>query len=101
MGLGRRQLWRLPREEAPSTWCAGEHQSSFIVSRDNLYFRNPEFGAEAKKELTELSGNADIHLHILDMSKPKDIIKFAKEFKEENERLDVLINNAGCMVNKR
>merc|ERR1711892_1173060 len=30
-----------------------------------------------------------------------DIIKFAKEFKEENERLDVLINNAGCMVNKR
>ena len=35
------------------------------------------------------------------MSKPKDIIKFAKEFKEENERLDVLINNAGCMVNKR
>jgi len=67
----------------------------------HMVCRNPEFGAEAKKELTELSDNADIHLHILDMSKPKDIIKFAKEFKEENTKLDVLINNAGCMVNKR
>ena len=35
------------------------------------------------------------------MSKPRDIAKFIKEFKEGNEKLDVLINNAGCMVNTR
>merc|ERR1719318_2525168 len=59
------------------------------------------YGAEARKELAELSENSGIHLHIVDMSKPRDIAKFIKEFKEGNEKLDVLINNAGCMVNTR
>ena len=63
--------------------------------------RNPEYGAEARKELAELSENTGIHLHIVDMSKPRDIAKFIKEFEGRNEKLDVLINNAGCMVNKR
>ena len=35
------------------------------------------------------------------MSKPRDVTKFVKKFKDENKKLDVLINNAGCMVNKR
>ena len=35
------------------------------------------------------------------MSKPKDVTKFVTTFKKENKKLDVLINNAGCMVNKR
>ena len=63
--------------------------------------RNPEYGAEARKELVDLSENSGIHLHIVDMSKPRDIVKFIKEFEEGNEKLDVLINNAGCMVNQR
>jgi len=67
----------------------------------HMVCRNPEYGAEARKELAELSENSGIHLHIVDMSKPRDIAKFIKEFKEGNEKLDVLINNAGCMVNTR
>lgn len=70
-----------------------------------------------------------MHLHQLDMSKPRDIFKFAKSFRESGKVLDVLvrllrytylahfqhdivclskyhslnfqINNAGCMVNTR
>ncbi|XP_042305757.1 dehydrogenase/reductase SDR family member 12 [Sceloporus undulatus] len=34
------------------------------------------------------------------MSDPKGIWKFAEQFKNEH-RLNVLINNAGCMINKR
>eukprot|EP00092_Neocalanus_flemingeri_P015866 GFUD01017176.1.p1 GENE.GFUD01017176.1~~GFUD01017176.1.p1 ORF type:complete len:323 (-),score=104.13 GFUD01017176.1:146-1114(-) len=68
----------------------------------HMVCRNPEYGAEAKKELTELSDNkSSIHLHILDMSRPGDIVKFVRQFEQENQKLDVLINNAGCMVNKR
>ncbi|XP_024053051.3 dehydrogenase/reductase SDR family member 12 [Terrapene carolina triunguis] len=42
----------------------------------------------------------NIFLHILDMSNPKGIWEFAEKFKTEH-KLNVLINNAGCMVNKR
>merc|ERR1719323_966325 len=44
--------------------------------------------------MIETSGNNNVHLHILDL-------KFAKKFSEENAKLDVLVNNAGCMVNTR
>ena len=47
------------------------------------------------------SGNSEIFLHILDMSKPKDVTGFVKKFSSSNSSLDVLINNAGCMVNTR
>lgn len=67
----------------------------------HMVCRNPEYGEEAKKELRKLSDNSEIYLHILDMSKPRDVTKFVKKFNDENERLDVLINNAGCMVNTR
>ncbi|XP_072832302.1 dehydrogenase/reductase SDR family member 12 isoform X4 [Vicugna pacos] len=42
----------------------------------------------------------NIFLHIVDLSDPKAIWKFVENFKQEHT-LHVLINNAGCMVNKR
>uniref|UniRef100_A0A8C2S9V0 Dehydrogenase/reductase 12 n=1 Tax=Capra hircus TaxID=9925 RepID=A0A8C2S9V0_CAPHI len=42
----------------------------------------------------------NIFLHIVDLSVPKSIWKFVENFKQEHT-LNVLINNAGCMVNKR
>lgn len=33
----------------------------------------------------------DVHLHQLDMSKPRDIFKFAKSFRESGKVLDVLV----------
>ncbi len=64
----------------------------------HMVCRNPDYADEAKKEIVEQSKNDNIHIHILDMSDPKAVFKFANEFEEP---LDVLVNNAGCMVNNR
>uniref|UniRef100_A0A6J0T8C3 Dehydrogenase/reductase SDR family member 12 isoform X3 n=1 Tax=Pogona vitticeps TaxID=103695 RepID=A0A6J0T8C3_9SAUR len=66
----------------------------------HLVCRNKDRAEEAKKEITTETGNQNIFVHILDMSNPKRIWEFAEQFKNEH-RLNVLINNAGCMVNKR
>ena len=57
--------------------------------------RNPQYAEEARSELVEETGNENIHVHILDLSKPKDVITFARKFSEQEEKLDVLVNNAG------
>ena len=67
----------------------------------HMVCRNPETAGEARKELMEVSGNSNYHLHILDMSQPRDVNSFVKKFTSDNSKLDVLINNAGCMVNQR
>ena len=82
----------------------GKQTALEIVKRGgtvHMVCRNPQTGEEAKQEMIETSGNSNIHLHILDLSKPTDVLKFAKKFSEENPKLDVLVNNAGCMVNTR
>ncbi|KAM4700743.1 dehydrogenase/reductase SDR family member 12 [Discoglossus pictus] len=66
----------------------------------HLVCRNKERAEEAKNEIIASSGNQNISVHLLDMSSPKAIWEFAEKFKSEN-KLHVLINNAGCMVNKR
>ncbi len=59
-----------------------------------------------------------IQLHLLDISKPRDVIKFADDFVKSDQPLDVLVrctfemplcklainvqvNNAGAMINQR
>jgi len=82
----------------------GKQTALEIVKRGgtvHMVCRNPSTGEEAKQELIETTGNNDVHLHILDLSKPTDVLKFARKFSEENSKLDVLVNNAGCMVNTR
>ncbi|XP_021572253.1 dehydrogenase/reductase SDR family member 12 [Carlito syrichta] len=54
----------------------------------------------ARGELIRESGNQNIFLQIVDLSDPKKIWKFVDNFKQEH-KLNVLINNVGCMVNKR
>ncbi|CAD5116592.1 DgyrCDS5468 [Dimorphilus gyrociliatus] len=63
-----------------------------------LVCRNKERGEEAQRDIIEVTNNNNVHLRILDISNIKEVIKFAKEFCENNERLDVLVNNAGCML---
>lgn len=42
-----------------------------------------------------------VQLHILDLSKPRNVIKFANSFVESAQSVDVLVNNAGVMVDER
>ncbi|VDP37107.1 unnamed protein product [Schistosoma mattheei] len=42
-----------------------------------------------------------IIIHPLDLSKPNEVRNFGKQFANNNDsRLDILINNAGCMINE-
>uniref|UniRef100_A0A8D0GQ36 Dehydrogenase/reductase SDR family member 12 n=1 Tax=Sphenodon punctatus TaxID=8508 RepID=A0A8D0GQ36_SPHPU len=66
----------------------------------HLVCRNEDRAEEAKGEIVAETGNQNIFVHILDMSNPKGIWEFAEKFKNEH-KLNVLINNAGCMVNQR
>ncbi|XP_060050860.1 dehydrogenase/reductase SDR family member 12 isoform X2 [Erinaceus europaeus] len=66
----------------------------------HLVCRDQERAEGAKAEIIRESGNQNIFLHIVDLSDPKKIWKFAEDFKQEH-KLNVLVNNAGCMVNKR
>ena len=60
--------------------------------------RNPKYAEEAMTEIKDASKNDNIFIHILDLSDTKAVVKFANEF---DQSVQVLINNAGCMVNER
>ncbi len=70
---------------------------AFVV----LAVRNRERGERARSEIIEETGNQATDLMICDVSSIESIRRFAKEFKEKYDRLDVLINNAGAVFSKR
>jgi len=97
--------------------CAGKH---FIVTGSNsgigrsvataiaakggavhLVCRNEHTAEQAREEIIKETGNQEVFFHKLDLSKTSDIFEFAKKFQENPGQLDVLVNNAGCMVNTR
>ena len=69
----------------------------------HMVCRNPKYAEDAKNEIVQATKNEKIYVHILDLSNPKEVLKFATNFAKENSEkgLDVLVNNAGCMVNTR
>jgi len=64
----------------------------------HMVCRNPKYAEEAQTEIKDASKNENIFIHILDLSDTKAVVKFATEF---DQSVNVLINNAGCMVNER
>ncbi|XP_078088298.1 dehydrogenase/reductase SDR family member 12 [Mustelus asterias] len=67
----------------------------------HLVCRNKERAERAKAEIVTEANNKEVYIHILDMSKPKMIWEFADKFQQANGKLNVVINNAGCMTNQR
>ncbi|KAI8770526.1 dehydrogenase/reductase SDR family member 12 [Biomphalaria glabrata] len=63
----------------------------------HIVCRNQERGEAALKSLKEESGNENIYLHLLDLSKPREIKSFGENFKNSGRSLNVLINNAGVL----
>lgn len=66
----------------------------------HMVCRSEERANAARADIIKESKNENIHVHIVDMSNTADVIKFAQKFKEENPQLNVLVNNAGCMVHE-
>ena len=65
-----------------------------------MVVRNQERGEKARLEIAKRTGN-NIDLMICDLSSMDSIRRFAQEFRRKYDRLDVLVNNAGAMFNKR
>ena len=48
--------------------------------------------------MIEASGNKNVVVRHLDLASLKSVRKFAAEILKSESRLDILINNAGCVV---
>ena len=66
-----------------------------------MVVRNQDRGEKAQFEIVEQTGNKSIDLMICDLSSMASIMRFSQEFKKKYDRLNVLVNNAGAMFNKR
>ncbi len=66
-----------------------------------MVVRDQERGEKARIEIVKQTGNDSVDLMICDLSSMSSIRHFAEEFKKKYDRLDVLINNAGAVFNKR
>jgi dehydrogenase/reductase SDR family protein 12 len=62
--------------------------------------RNKERGQAAKKELESLCSDAQLDLHIVDMSRPKEISHFVSNL-SASLSISILVNNAGVLLEKR
>lgn len=67
----------------------------------HLVCRNPKTAKEAQEEIQKLTGNMNVHVHSLDLSDTKSVLEFGRKFSENHVTLNVVVNNAGCMVNTR
>ncbi|XP_054889611.1 dehydrogenase/reductase SDR family member 12-like isoform X2 [Poeciliopsis prolifica] len=67
----------------------------------HMVCRNKDKAEEAKSEIVSESGNMEVYIHVVDMSQTRKVWEFAEAFKKEHPSLNVLINNAGCMIHKR
>lgn len=60
-----------------------------------LACRNAEKGAKTKEEIINETGNPNIEVKIIDTSSLKSVRSFVDEIAKDNEKIDVLVNNAG------
>ncbi|XP_013878731.1 dehydrogenase/reductase SDR family member 12 [Austrofundulus limnaeus] len=67
----------------------------------HMVCRNKDRAEEAKSDIVSASGNTEVYVHVVDMSQTRQVWEFAEAFKKQYSYLNVLINNAGCMVHKR
>lgn len=65
-----------------------------------LACRNQERGEAAQKEVIRASGNKNVFYRQMDLASLDSVRAFAAEFLKEEQRLDVLVNNAGMVFPK-
>ena len=63
--------------------------------------RNAEKGRGVVADIKSSSGNEKVELMVADLSSMEEVRKLANEFKSKYKRLDVLVNNAGAVFQKR
>jgi NAD(P)-dependent dehydrogenase (short-subunit alcohol dehydrogenase family) len=63
--------------------------------------RSRERGERALQEVRSASANDNVRLMLCDLSSQRSIREFAAAFEAENDRLDMLLNNAGAVYLRR
>lgn len=63
--------------------------------------RNAQLGQEARDEIVEKTGSTSVIVDIVDMSSQQQIREYVKAFHQKSGQMDVLINNAGVLLNDR
>lgn len=63
--------------------------------------RNPVKIEKSLTRIKETTGNPNVKFLLADLSSQQDIRSLVKEFKNQYDRLDVLVNNAGATLTKR
>jgi len=66
-----------------------------------MIVRNPEKGEIARQDIIEHSGNELVDILVADLSSMEEVRRVAEEFKNKYSKLDVLVNNAGGLLNKQ
>ncbi|MBN3318287.1 RDH12 dehydrogenase, partial [Atractosteus spatula] len=61
-----------------------------------LACRSAERGQRALEEIRARSGNANVHLRLLDTSSLRSVREFARRVLQEEKQLHILVNNAGA-----
>lgn len=63
-----------------------------------LACRNEKLGDAVARKITKRTGNSDVRAMYLDLSSLHCIKDFVKKFQENENRLNILINNAGTQT---
>lgn len=63
--------------------------------------RNPTKNENSTRMIKEKTGNPNVEYLLADLSSQKDIRAVAQQFKNQYDRLDVLVNNAGATFTNR
>jgi NAD(P)-dependent dehydrogenase (short-subunit alcohol dehydrogenase family) len=63
--------------------------------------RDAARGADARLRIVESTGNRAVEIAVFDQSSQAQVRAFAERFARENDRLDVLVNNAGTWLARR
>ncbi|MBA3421596.1 MAG: SDR family NAD(P)-dependent oxidoreductase [Thermoleophilaceae bacterium] len=66
-----------------------------------LHGRSAERGEQALAELRRATGSERLHLYLADLSSLGEVRRLGEEIESDHERLDVLVNNAGIIADKR
>jgi NAD(P)-dependent dehydrogenase (short-subunit alcohol dehydrogenase family) len=63
--------------------------------------RNTERGEAALEEIRQKAGSEKVSLMLADLAVQSEVRGLAKKFRENHDRLDVLVNNAGVVLTER
>ena len=80
---------------------ATTHRLAALGATVYMLCRNRERGEAARDEIIEKSGNAQVFLEIVDMSSQASVRAVVGRLLAQTRRLDVLINNAGVLLDER